>query len=96
MLALITHCGLALALMFVAAMIGVAVTGPTVAAAERTVMVLGLVDLAIAIATLARFAAATADFASGLGRIVWTLLCVALLAAGTVMMFFVSVLSLDR
>ncbi len=96
MTALLSHCGLALVLMFVAALIGVAVTGPTVAAAERTVMVLGFVDLAIALVTIARFAAATAEFSSGFGRIVWTLLCVALIAGGTVMMFFVSVLSLNR
>lgn len=93
---LVTHCGLALALMFVAALIGVAVTGPSVAAAERTVMVLGFVDLAIALAAIARFAAATAEFSSGFGRVAWTLLCVALLATGTVLMFFVSVLSLNR
>lgn len=94
--ALFTHCGLALALMFAAAFLGVAVTGPSVSAAERTVMVLGVVDVAIAIATVARFAAATADFSSGFGRALWTIVCVALLAAGTLLMFFVSVLTLNR
>lgn len=96
MQALFVHCGLALALMFLAAFVGVAVTGPSVSAAERTVMVIGVVDLAIALGTIARFAAATAAFSSGFGRVAWTLLCVGLVAAGTVLMFFVSVLSLNR
>lgn len=94
--ALFVHGGLALALMFAAAIVGVAVTGPTVSAAERTVMVLGVVDLLIAVVTIARFAAATAAFSSGLGRVAWTISCVGLVAAGGALMFFVSVLSLNR
>lgn len=93
---LLVHCGLALALMFLTAFVGVAVTGPSVAAAERTVMAIGIVDLVIALGTIARFAAATADFSAGFGRVAWTIVCIALVAAGTVLMFFVSVLSLNR
>jgi hypothetical protein len=96
MKALFVHCGLALALMFVAALVGVAVTGPSTSAAERTVMVLGIVDLVIALGTIGRFVAASAAFSSGLGRVVWALLCVGLVAAGAVTMFFITVLSLNR
>lgn len=94
--ALFTHCALALAAMFAAAFVGVAVTGPSVSAAERTVMVIGLLDLLIALVAIARFAAATAAFSSGIGRVVWTVVCTALLVFGTAGMFFVTVLSLNR
>lgn len=94
--ALIVHCGLALALMFLAAFIGIAVTGPSVSAAERTVMVVGIADLVIALVAIVRFALATAEFSAGFGRVAWTILCIALVATGTVMMFFITVMSLNR
>lgn len=94
--ALILHCGLASALMFAAAIIGVAVTGPTVSAAERTVLVLGVLDLVIAAATIVHFAVASASFASGFGRAVWTVIGIGAVAFVATGMFFVSVLSLNR
>ena len=94
--ALVTHCGLAFALMFAVAFIGVAVTGPTVSAAERTVLVVGVLDLVIAGGTIWHFAAASASFSSGLGRVVWTVVGVGAVAVVATGMFFVSVLSLNR
>jgi hypothetical protein len=93
---LVVHCGLALALMFGATVVGVAVTGPTVSAAQRTVMIVGALDLVIAAVTIARFIAATAAFSSGFGRVLWTIVCIGLVAAATLAMFFVTVLSLNR
>lgn len=89
-------CGLALLLMFTASFIGIAVTGPTVSAAETTVVVLGVVDLLLALALLGRFAAGTRDFAAGFGRVVWTIVCAGLLGLVTVGMFILSVMGLDR
>ena len=94
--ALISHCGLAFALMFAAAILGVALTGPTVSAAERTVLVLGVLDLVIAAGTIVHFSAASASFSSGLGRVVWTVVGVGAVAVVATGMFFVSVLSLNR
>ena len=93
---LIMHCGLAFALMFAAAILGVALTGPTVSAAERTVLVLGVLDLVIAAGTIVHFSAASASFSSGLGRVVWTVVGVGAVAVVATGMFFVSVLSLNR
>lgn len=62
---------LALVLMFVAGTVVAVVTESSVAAVERTVVLLGVVDLLLALAAVARFAAATARFAAGLGRAIW-------------------------
>lgn len=94
--ALLVHCGLAMALMFAAAVVGVGVTGPSVSAAERTVLVLAALDLVIAVTTIVRFVAASAAFSAGFGRLLWVIVCVGLVAVGTAAMFFVSVVALDR
>lgn len=94
--ALLVHCGLAMALMFAAAVVGVGVTGPSVSAAERTVLVLAALDLVIAVTTIVRFVAASAVFSAGFGRLLWVIVCVGLVAVGTAAMFFVSVVALDR
>jgi hypothetical protein len=96
LLALLTHCGLAFALMFAVAIIGVAVTGPTMSAAQRTVLVVGVLDLVIAGGTIWHFAVASGSFSSGVGRVVWTVVGVGAVAVVAAAMFFVSVLSLNR
>lgn len=94
--ALFVHCALALASMFAAAFVGLAATGPSVSAAERAVMVIGVLDLVIAVVAVARFAAATAAFSSGIGRVAWTVVCIGLLAVGTTGMFLVTVMTFNR
>lgn len=94
--ALFTHGILALGLLLAAAFIGVAVTGPSVKAAEQTLIALGIADLVIAVAMLARFVRASAAFASGVGRVLWALLCAAMLAAAVLSVFLISVMSMDR
>lgn len=93
---LLVHWALALVLLFVAAFVGIAATGPTVAAAERTVVMLGVVDAVLVLAVLGRFAVATREFASGPVRAVWTLVCGAGLAVAGLGMFVVTVMGLDR
>lgn len=94
--ALFTHGTLTLVLLLAASFVGVAVTGPSVKAAEHTLLALGIVDLVIAAAMLARFVRASAAFSSGLGRVVWGLLCAGVLAAGVMSVFLITVMSLDR
>ena len=94
--ALLVHCGLAMALMFVFAVVRVGETGPTVSAAERGVRGRAGLGLVLAGTTLVRFIAASAAFSAGFGRLLWVIVCVGLIAVGTLAMFFVSVVVLDR
>ncbi|WP_293251163.1 hypothetical protein [Nannocystis sp.] len=82
--------------MFAVAVVGIGVTGPTVSAAERAVLVLAALDLVIAVTTIVRFVAASAAFSAGFGRLVWVIVCVALPAVGTAAMFSASAVALDR
>ena len=93
---LLACCGLALVLLFAAAFLCIAMTGPTVAAAETAVVVLGVLDLLIALGLLVRFAARTREFSAGAGRVVWTIVCAGLLAVLAAGMFGFSVMALDR
>jgi hypothetical protein len=89
-------CALVLALLFTASILGVAVTGRTVSAAETTVVILGVIDLVIALGLLVRFAIGTREFATGFGRVVWTIVCAGLVGFLTLSMFGMTVMALDR
>lgn len=79
-----------------ASFVGVALTGPSVRAGERAVLVLGALHLVIALISLFLFVRASGGLVDGAARVVLGVVYAGLMALEVLAVFFVTVVALNR
>lgn len=93
---LFVRAAVTLLLLLGASFVGVALTGPSVRAGERAVLVLGAVHLVVALISLVLFVRASGGHVDGGARVALAVVYAGLMALEVLAVFFVTVVALNR